>query len=215
MRPYLILLGAVIVTGCGAEGAPSDNPPASVRERLESEPTRLLMSSADSAGTITASLRDHEGWRAGLVDLAVTDGEFVVSADSAGAITVERFGVGLAPIAIPESVFGHAAELRDVRVAIAGPTTVSAPTWTANDDAASATASFELTLSWKLAVDGSTIPLGSPSLPPVPVDFALSGDGNVVQGELRIHQAGELWSWADVVKLEDLSLVLSASTLGL
>jgi hypothetical protein len=210
--PWLISL-APLVAACAASAPPSDNPPASVRERLETEPTRLLMSSADSAGTITAELRDHTGWQSGLVDLQVSDGELVVSADASGALTVERFGLGLEPIAIPDSVFGNPAEMKNVRLALAEPAPIAAPVWSSDDDAVTASASVSLTLTWALAVDGSTIPLGSPSLPPVPVDLSLTGDGTIVHGEVRVQQQGELWSWADLVKLENLSLVLSASTL--
>jgi hypothetical protein len=214
MRSYPYLIVVLALAACGAEGAPAGTPPASVRERLETQATRLLMSSADSAGTVTASLRGHEGWQAGLVDLSVSDGELVVSADASGAITIERFGIGLAPIAIPESVFNNPAELRDTRVTLREPVVVAMPTWAADDDAADATAKLALELTWAISIDGSTIPLGSPDLPPVAVELALSGSGEVVQGELRLAQQGELWSWADIVKLENLSLVLSASTLG-
>ena len=214
MRSLSWLISLVPLMACAGSAPPSDNPPASVRERLESEPTRLLMSGADSGGTLTAELRDHTGWQSGLVTLEVSDGELVVSADpQTGALTVERFGLGLEPIAIPDSVFGNPAEMKNVRVALAAPAPIAAPAWSSDDDAVTATATVSLTLSWALGVDGSTIPLGSPSLPPVPVELSLSGDGTIVHGEVRVHQQGELWSWADLVKLEDLSLVLSAKSL--
>ncbi|MEO7092145.1 MAG: hypothetical protein ABI175_02765, partial [Polyangiales bacterium] len=72
-------------------------------------------------------------------------------------------------------------------------------------------ANLDLALSWELTLDGTPAPLGSPKLPLVPVEIVLTGDGEHVSAELHAHAPGELWSWAGLVKLSELQLVLDAS----
>ncbi len=47
---------------------------------------------------------------------------------------------------------------------------------------------------------------------PLPVKLRLTGDGARVTADVRIHAAGALWSWADLVKLADFELVVGAGT---
>ncbi|HEU0030582.1 MAG TPA: hypothetical protein VFQ53_08115 [Kofleriaceae bacterium] len=172
-----------------------------------------MLVTADSAGAITAARRsttEPDGWLSGLVDLHMSSGEVVVSADDAGAVTLDRLGLAIEPITIPPTVIGHGATLTNVRVELAAPVVLDAE-WV-DDDEVHATGSIELQLSWSLTVDGSTSGLGSPHLPAVPVDVTITGDGPFVQSEVRIHAPGELWTWASLVKLEDLELILDAQT---
>jgi hypothetical protein len=69
-----------------------------------------------------------------------------------------------------------------------------------------------LQLSWSLTVDGVGVQVGAPRLPPLPVKLELTGGAARVTADLRIQAAGELWSWANLVKLSDLELVLGAGT---
>lgn len=205
-----ILLSLLLVPACAANV--TSGPPEfdSVRERLAHEPTRLFLSASDSAGSVTAERRLSEGWKSGLVDLHIDNGELVLSSTAAGTVIIERLGVGLKPIDLPVDVVANG-QLTNVRAQLAAPVTVDAR-W-ADDDTASATAQLTLDLSWTLSVNGSGIPLGTPRLPPVAVDLELSGNGGAIHGELRAHAGGEIWSWADLVKLEDLSLVLGGATI--
>jgi len=201
----------LLCTACSAEiTAPDPSLPESVRERLELGETQLVISTADSAGAITAQRRTGDGWSAGLVDLEVQTGEVIASADSEGVITLDRLAIELGPIAIPPSVLGYDAQLTNVKLEIAEPARV-ATTWS-GDDESHGMVELELALSWSLSHHGSTLPLGSPELPLVPVELVLTGDGSVVHAELRVRSPGELWSWADLLKLEDLTLILSAQT---
>lgn len=203
------LLCIALFLGC--TNTPS-GPPDSVRERLESDgATALVIAPSDSAGSITAQKRTSGGaWEAGVVALTVRAGELVATADARGAITIERLSVDLGPIEIPKSVLGYAAQLDDVHLASKRPVGVTT-TWT-GDDAAIGTAPVDLELSWSLTIDGKTSPLGAPSLPAVPIELELTGTGAVVHAEARALSAGVLWSWADLIKLEDLHLILAAAT---
>lgn len=208
MRTVLGLL--VILSACSTAGRDEPTPPAdSVRERLE-EPARLLVAATESGGALTAERKVGTGWEAGMVELGIENGELIVSADGRDALTLEGFQVSFKPIDIPDGVFGaREAQLTHVRVDLTGPQRVAA-TWS-GDDEVRLTANLELALSWTLSLDGSPAPLGSPTLPAVPVEIVLTGDGEHVQAELRANAAGELWSWAGLIKLADMTLVLGAS----
>ncbi|MDQ3368020.1 MAG: hypothetical protein M3680_21550 [Myxococcota bacterium] len=212
MRAGLLLLLLLVSAACNTQSADAlAAGPASVRERLTAGDTRLLLSPRESAGTITVQRKIAGGtWETGLVDLAVDNGELVASADASGVITLERFAVALAPITIPPAVFGRDASLSNVRAELEAPVVVTT-TWV-DDDEARATATFELAFSWALTVEGSTAQLGSPDLPPVTVELGITGDGTFVHAELRAAATGELWSWAGLVKLGDLHLIVGAAT---
>lgn len=205
MRAVLALLPALLIA-CASNEAST---PVSMRDRLATE-THLYVAASDSAGAVTAQLRTRTGWDAGLVDLKLAGGELVASAPRGGTIALTALELELQTIAIPPTLTGHAAALTRPRLRLTAPTTAAA-TWT-GDDSAEADVALALELSWSLTVDGVGIQLGAPSLPPLPVKLQLSGDGARVTAEVRIHAAGELWSWADLVKLSDLELVLDAGT---
>jgi len=199
----------VVLSACSADlGDPSAPPPASVRERLE-EPTRLQIAAAESGGSLTAERKVAAGWDVGMVDLGIENGELVVSADARDAVTIDDLQISFKPLEIPPGVFGdNHAQLTHVRIDLMNEERASA-VWT-SDNEAHLTAQLDITLSWTLALNGSPAPLGSPKLPPVPVEIVLTGDGDQVSAELRAHAPGELWSWAGLIKLSELQLVVGA-----
>ena len=211
MRSESLLL--VVLVGCNTQTVDSaSSPPGSVRERMTASSTRMLISAPDSAGTITVQRRVANGqYETGLVDLKIDQGEVVAFADSAGAVTIDKLSVTLKPIEIPASVFNREAQLTKVRAELMAP--VVATTAWADADSAHLSASLDLAFSWALTVEGNTAELGAPDLPPVHVEVDVSGDGPTVHADVDAGASGELWSWAGLIKLEDLNLVLSAETL--
>jgi len=199
----------LFATACTTNVSAPDNSPRSVRARLAQGDTRLVIAPSETAGTITAARHTSDGWEAGIADLHIETGELVVSAAGTD-VTLERLGIALAPIEIPATVIGHGARLTRVRVEATAPVRLTTD-WV-DDDEGHATGRFDLALSWALLVDGTTLTLGAPDLPPVPVELVVTGDGRVVHGELRVQAPGELWSWANLVRLEDLLLIASAET---
>jgi hypothetical protein len=208
MRSFLAL--SILATACTS--APPSGEPAysSVRDRLERSPTRLLIGAPGSSGSITAQRYTHDGWVDGTTPLTITSGELVATVDHAGQLAVASFDVGVDPIEIPASVFNKPAQLEDVRVTLTG-RPVAQTTWTDNDDA-TATVMLDLDLSWTIAVNGGTAPLGTQHLPPIAVELTLAGGGDHVDGTLSLHAKGELWSWAGLMKLTALDLSLAAAT---
>jgi hypothetical protein len=183
--------------------------PVSMRDRLAAE-THLFVTSGDGAGAITAQLRTADGWEDGVVDLQLAGGELVGRAAPGGAIALTSVQLELQTIAIPATLTGHEAALSRPRLELTAPATAAA-TWT-GDDRAELEVELALQLSWALTVDGVGVQVGAPRLPPLPAKLQLTGDGARVTADLRIHAAGELWSWANLVKLSDLELVLGADT---
>jgi hypothetical protein len=188
----------------------SADAPESVRDRLASGDAELVVDAAASGGTITAERRTAQGWISGSAALTVERGAIVAAADARGAIRIERLAVALGPIAIPDTVLGYGAQLTGIHLAAERPSGV-VTTWS-GDDLARATAQVELELDWSITINGKTSPLGAPRVPPVPIELVLTGDGEAVHADVRAPAAGVLWSWADLVRLEDLTLSLSAST---
>ncbi len=209
MRYGLLLL--LVTSACNTDVAePTPRPPASVRERLE-DLTRLQVVAAESGGGITAERHVSGGeWMGGLVDLQIENGELLVSSDAPGALTVDGMQITFKPLQIPPGVFGGKdAQLTHVRIDLKNE--LRSPARWVSDDEVHLDAKLDINLSWELTLDGSPAPLGSPKLPQVPVEIVLTGNGEHVNAELRAHAPGELWSWAGLVKLSDLQLILGAT----
>jgi hypothetical protein len=206
MRVVPVLLLAI--TAC-ASSESSTAEPASVRERLATD-THLYITGPGSAGAVTAKLKTATGWDNGLVDLKLEGGQLIARAAPSGTITLTAVELGFSDITIPASVTGHAAVLGQPHLRLTAPADATTA-WT-DDNSAGAAAMLDLELSWTLTVDGVALPLGAPDLPAMPAKLELAGDGGRITAELRLHVGGVLWSWADLIQLSDLDLVLGADT---
>ena len=196
------------LAACSSSPSSSGTAPsfASVRQRLASAPARLLVSGPDSAGAITAGRQTGSGWESGSVALAIAGGDVTLTADADGAIAVENLEVDVESIDLPASVIDKPSRLDHVRLVLAHPLAL-ATTWRDDDDA-SAAGELELELDWTLVVDGNAVPLGAQRLGPIPLAITFAGTGDAFDAALAIHASGELWRWADLVALSDLSLEL-------
>ena len=204
---HLLLL--LVIPACNIELAdPPEPPPASMRERL-ADLTRLQVAPAASSGSVMVGKKDAGAWETSGVALAIENGELFVSSDAPDAVTLEGFQVSFAPFALPAGTFGeHDARLEHVRVDVE--TATRAPAVWTSDNHVTLALELAITLSWTLTIDGSPTPLGSPRLPLVPIELSLSGDGQVIDAELRATAPGDLWSWAGLIKLGELQLVVGA-----
>ncbi len=180
-----------------------------VRERL-AQPTKLLVTGEVSPGSLTAAHYVSGGWQSGSIDVTVANGELDTSVNADGNLVVSGFALDFAPIDLPPSVFGKPATLRDVRLRLVG-MPVAAAMWHDADDAA-ASVDVSLDLDWTIVVDGNAAPLGTQHLPQIPVALGLSGAGGEVDATIDVHATGDLWSWADLLKITELDLTLDAST---
>ncbi len=207
MRSLIVLVPAL--AACAASSVPENPAPASVRARLD-HLTKMMVSVPDSSGSLTASRYTHDGWQDGTIAISIANGELDAQATADGNLYLGAFSLNLDPIDIPESVFGKAAQLKDIRLVLADKPKATA-TW-ADDDDATASASVPLDLSWTLVVDGNAAPLGTQHLAPLPMTIALSGSGEEVDATISAHASGDLWTWADLLKLEELDLQLTATT---
>ena len=199
---------AIFGAGCAASSTPGAPVASTVRERLAA-PTRLLVTADRSTGSITARRYTGDGWQSGTTTLAIDNGELDASVAGDGALVVTGLAVSPGPIEIPASVFGQPAELRDIRLTLAGQPAF-ATTWKDDDDG-NATATIDLDLAWSLEVGSTVAPLATQHLHGIPIDIALVGNGQEVDATIGAHSDGELWSWADLLELDGLELALTAT----
>jgi hypothetical protein len=207
MRFYLASI--LVFAACGAEVREPDEAD-SVRERLALGSTLFEVDTTESAGAVTASRKTSDGWVPGLADLRIDAGELVVSADRDGTLALEELRLDIGPLAVPETVLGYPLELTDIHLSLIDPVKMVGE-WS-SDDEGRGNASIDLKLEWSLTNHGTTSPLGSPDLPLVPVEIELTGNGQNVHAEVRVSAPGELWKWANVFLLEDLTLVIKSDT---
>jgi hypothetical protein len=182
----------------------------SVRDRLADGPTKLFVGPDGSTGTITARRWTHDGWVEGQTQIEISNGEVLGSVNGLGNLELKTFEVGVAPIDLPDEVFSKPAQLTDVRVRLPK-AMIGELAWSSDDDA-TAQLTLALDIDWAIAVDGKKTPLGTQHLPPLPVDFAITGGGDHIDASIDLHGAGELWNWAGLLQMTALELELSAAT---
>jgi hypothetical protein len=205
-----LMFASAAATACTSASPGATESYDSVRDRLSDGPTSLSVARAGSTGTITARRWTHDGWVEGQTEITIENGELLGSVNPLGNLSVKNFEVGVAPIDIPQEVFGKPAKLTDVRVRLASPLT-GALAWTSDDDA-TAQLTLSLDLDWSIEVNGNQTPLGTQHLPPVPVDLVITGGGDHIDASINLNATGELWNWAGLLKLTGLELSLSAET---
>lgn len=200
----------MFLAACGLDD-PQTQPTsfASVRDRLSTEPTRLFIPGTDSTGSLVAKRYTHDGWIEGTSTLAIATGALTTKA-TGDQLSATAFDIELAPIDLPDAVFGKPAQLTDVRVTLASSVTAPA-SWTDADDV-TATLPVKLDLGWSTTIAGATTELGTQQLPVIPLDLMLTGGGDHVDATLSLHGAGTLWTWADLIELADLSLSIEGGT---
>jgi hypothetical protein len=199
----------LFTTACTSSAVPEAPGPTTVRDRL-AVPTKLLVSAPQSAGSVVARRYTPDGWQEGTTAIAIDNGELDASVDATGQLEVAMFAISAQPIAIPDSVFGKPAQLRDVRLTLAGHPAFMT-TWS-DDDVGHATATIDLDLAWTIVIGTSATPLGTQRLHGIPLDIGLAGTGDEVDATIGAHADGEVWSWANLVQLANLELVIAATT---
>jgi hypothetical protein len=203
-------MAGAALAGCGESPAPDGQPDlGSMKARL-AQPTMLVVGAGDSTGAITAERYSQGAWVSGTTPLAIAHGEIEGALDTSGMLAVSQFEVDVDSIEIPAAVFGKPAALKDVRVTLAAPAAAELA-WLDDNDA-QATLTVALDLDWTLAIGDASTPLSTQHLPPVAVTAMLSGDGEHVEATASLDAQGTLWSWADLLKLTELKLDLSAAT---
>jgi hypothetical protein len=204
------LLGSMVaIVACASPSVPDQPGPATVRERLGA-PARLAIIADASRGVISARRRVTAGWEQGTATLVIDNGELDLALDHAGDLEIRAFAVTPHTIDLPDSVFGGPAQLRDVRLTLAA-AAAFVPSWSDDDDAV-AIDSVKFELAWTLAIGDAAFPLATQQLPPLPMAIRLTGTGAEVDARIGVTAPGPVWSWADLVELDDLQLVLEAAS---
>lgn len=210
MRALLSFPALCAVAACTSEplGPPLPDAPATVRDQLRDGGVGLAIAPDLAAGTITA--RQWRGqWEEGALTIAVAGGDLALSADRDGALIVDELRVALAPIALPDAVFGEPARLTDLALGLAADPAPARATWD-DPNAGRATVSATLRLVWSLETQGRVTPLGPVTLRSLPLTLEVGGDATHVDAAIGLRADGRVWAWAGLVELRDLALTLAA-----
>ena len=206
MRKFLAL--TLFATAC-TNVPVNENQYDSVRERLTDEPTSLYVRTGSSFGTITARRRLADGWSTAQTALEIQRGYVRTSIDANGQLAIQRLELDLAPIEL--GIFERPAQLQDVHIRLAQPVMADVA-WSSEDDATTAMAMpFEFDWSVKLQGD-EPFQLATQRLPETSADVMLAGDGDHVAALIDLKASGELWNWADILEMTDISISLDAAT---
>jgi hypothetical protein len=206
MRKFLAL--TLFATAC-TNVPVNENQFDSVRERLTDEPTSLYVRTGSSFGTITARRRLADGWSTAQTALEIQRGYVRTSIDANGQLAIQRLELDLAPIEL--GIFERPAQLQDVHIRLAQPVMADVA-WSSEDDATTAMAMpFEFDWSVKLQGD-EPFQLATQRLPETSADVMLAGDGDHVAALIDVKASGELWNWADILEMTDISISLDAAT---
>ena len=209
VRPTLVL--SFLLVAC-ASPADNEGPPyTSMRERLAAEPTYFTLAPTLDIGTLEARRwSNRDGWVSGSAPVALSGGTVEFQLNASGQLVLRQLGFGVDAIELPATLVGQTVTLRDVRVVLAAAPPVDV-TWI-SDGEATAQLSITLSLSWSIAFDEQVgVPLGEQVLAPMPMTIALAGDGEHVETTLELHGRGTLWSWADLLELTGVDLIIAAS----
>ena len=200
-------LGFGACATAGAPDTPDAAPPPSLHAQL-ARPVRLVVDPTASTGDLTA--REHAGtsWTPAHVALAIDAGELRLERRGETALSLRALEVDVAPIALP--MLPGDAHLTGVALRLAAPAMLGV-TWQDADHAV-ALATLDFELAWSLTASGGTVPLGTQHLAAVPIAITLGREGAAATAAVALVQPGELWSWADLVALDDLALELPART---
>jgi hypothetical protein len=206
MRKLLAL--TLFATAC-TNVPTNENQYDSVRERLKETPTSLYIHSDTSSGSITARRRIADGWMTGATPMVIERGYVRVAMDDNDQLLIQRLELDLAPIEL--GLFERPAELQDVHVRLATPVHGDVA-WTSQDEATTAMGMpFEFDWSIKLQGD-EPYQLATQHLPQTSVAVTLDGDGDHVTAQIDMTASGELWNWADILQMTDISMSLDAET---
>jgi hypothetical protein len=207
MRNLALLFTLPFFIAC-AEATPAAPdaalPPPTLEAQLH-DPVVLDIDPSASTGEITASEHEGETWEPAKVPITIDEG--AVMLESRGTdLVLHALEVDIAPISLP--MLPGNAQLTHIALRLAAPAAIGV-TWQDTNDAI-AVATLDLDLVWSLTASGGTLPLGTQHLPSVPIAIVLHADAGVISASIGIDQPGALWSWADLLALADLSLVLPA-----
>lgn len=165
-----------------------------------------------STGRATAQRWTRDGWRAGESPLVIDAGEIVLAAPGEGEPTmvVSQLDIHVAPIPLPDDMFGTPAALTDVELSLHEPAAGDIE-WS-DEDHGTARVPVLLEWRWSITIAGGTTPLAVIRLPSVDIDVGVSGDGDSVGASVALRARGTLWSWAGLLELTGLELVLGATS---
>jgi hypothetical protein len=210
------------LTGCAAESDEPDDvrdgqglvaPGASgtLRERLAT--SRGMTMPAEGTVQLTAS-RKYDGVATSTPELGVDEGRLALRAEHEGALVFDQLDFQVADVTIgADTVPPAGLTLTDIRVHLERPAYAPRTEWSDDGSFAQGKAEFDLLLDWSiLGAGGQTFPLATQRIAAVPAKVSV---GASVAGEVTVSfdatVTGTFWSWAGIIEMSDLHLVLQAT----
>jgi hypothetical protein len=216
MLRSLIFIGVVGLTGCvggdDADDSPRDFAPRpSTLSGYLGAPRGMTL---PAGGTVRlTAARKFDGAQVVTPDLAVRTGKISVRANREGALVVDQLSFDVADITIGGAAIPpDGVTLTHIRVALARPVVIDRTTWSDDGSFAEGEVSFDLLLDWALLGGGNqAFPLATQRINGVPARLSLGLGEDGVTATLDASNGGVFWSWAGIIELSDLHLVLQAT----
>jgi hypothetical protein len=214
----LIFIGVVGLTGCvgGDEGDDQADPrnvapnPPTLRGHLATPRGMSL----PAGGTVQLKAeRKYDGAQVATPALPVEIGRLAMRAEYSGALVIDQLTFDVANITVGrEAIPPDGVTLTDIQVRLAHPVTIDRTVWSDDGSFASGDVRFDLLLDWAiLGGSDQVFPLATQHIEGVPARLSVGlGDDGIVTATLDAETGGVFWSWAGIIELSDLHLVLQA-----
>ena len=212
----LIFIGVVGLTGCVGGDDADESPrnfaprPATLSGYLAAP--RGMTLPAGGTVRLTAS-RKYDGAQVVTPDLDVRIGKINVRADRNGSLVVDQLTFDVADISIGGAAIPpDGVTLTQIQVTLARPVVIDRTTWSDDGSFAEGEVSFDLLLDWSLLGGGNqTFPLATQAINGVPARLSVGLGEDGVTATLDASNGGVFWSWAGIIELSDLHLVLQGN----
>ena len=195
----------------GPTRSPSVPPAASTARGYLAEPRSFTIMPSSMAQVTARRMYLDQAEETAMLPLV--GGEVTVQARAGGmlaltAMTLELGDIKLSSTSVPPTGL----TLMAVKLSLKSQADASAE-WSADDDAANASARTDLLLDWSIeAQQGSVEPLATQRISNVPLDLAVvEASGGRLTLSLHGGRDGVFWQWSGLMELADLKLDLEAA----
>lgn len=182
-----------------------------VQPDTTAEPAPTVQEQLQQPGVFALEMAESEAWLDGR-PVPMIAGQVELTAVGSLLLSLERLEVQVDDMHIDgEHPNLEGLQLRDVRVRLAEPVT-AAVEWTADGGAGFTSLSFDLIVDWSLVTEsGAVVQLAPQRLSGITVELdVFAGADGELTAMIAGGKEGPVWSWADLVQLDDLSLDLRA-----
>lgn len=210
--PFGWIVGSLVLLGCGSRAETVDVASSTLESRLE-QAAELEIGTLGAESIVTlrvgGSLASEPKKPESL--LPVQKGSLTLSRDSAGALVLDSIDFEVDDVVVDADTYPpNGVHLTDLRLVLSSAAPL-ATTW--SDEAATATGTYDLELSWSVIDNDDVVPLADQALPDLPVEahVRLTTD-DAIRLDLSTYAAGTVWVWGRLLTMSDFQIELVAET---